>query len=146
MKNVAQEAEIGTRENSTSSDSQLDAEHIHYLKLTGNSPVQVYVQPYTASDNKTKAQFASSSTGPYYHAIKWKSGTEYSLFVTFNFQANGTTTITSLDWEAPIPMPYTPVNSQSQSCAIPPVRGIYRFFVNFSTGEKHDPQIVVTPQ
>src|SRR5512140_182996 len=145
MNNPTQPVEAGMSTNQTDSDSQLSSKG---LQLSGNQPVTVYVQPYTASDNKTKAKFGLSSTGKFYAGgLAWTAGTEYSLFVNFIFQSQGSTTITNIECDASIPLPYTPVaNSINQSCAIPPVGGTYKFYVKFSTGERHDPQIVVTPQ
>jgi len=142
MKNLAQEGESEPKENLAASDSQLSS---HLLRLTGNQPVPVYVQPYT-DGTKTKASFASSSTGKFHKGgLTWKRDAEYSLFVNFIFLPSGNITITGLDCEAPLL--YTPVmNSVNQSCAIQPVVGTYKFYVSFSTGERHDPQIVVTPQ
>jgi hypothetical protein len=122
------------------------------LVLTDAQPVQVYCQPFLDENNRLVAAFASSSNGQFFFGgLEWQMplDTDTALFIHFNFLPNGTfPTITSIDCDAPIPLLYSPVgsNAVSQDGAIPPIRGDYRFYVNFSNGLKHDPQIVVTPQ
>jgi len=147
MKNLVQQVESNASDDNDDQAVLDEQASSNLLTLSGNQPVPVYVKPYTDKNkNKTKAKFGLSSTGTFYKGgLTWPSDAEYALFINFIFLPHGDITITNVDCDAPLL--YTPVtNSVNQSCAIPPVAGTYKFYVKFSTGEEHDPQIVVTPQ
>jgi hypothetical protein len=150
MKNLAQRIEIAAKENRAVLDTRPEPS----LILQGSQPVPVYMRPTINEDGRLVASFASSSNGTFFLGglqWQWPAGTDNALIINFQFETNNTLpdiTIQEIDCDAPIPLLYSPVGNDavSQSCAVPPLPGTYRFFVKFSTGQRHDPQIVVTPQ
>jgi len=141
MENLAQRVKIEANEHGAVSDVQTQSGP---LVLSGDQPAAVYVQPYVDNNGKTIAIFGATSTGTFFTGgLSWQCGSEYSLFISFNFM----TGVTGMECDAPIPLPYSPVatNGQSQCMAMPPVPGTYKFYVTFSSADAHDPKIVITP-
>lgn len=147
MTSLAQ-VEIASKLHQKSVDLQ---SQIKLLVLSGWGPVQVFSRPMVAS-GRLVATFASPvDDSIWFGGLEWRipPHTDTSLFINFTFVPNGDLpTIVSFDCDAPIPLLYSPVGNDkvSQQYALPPVPGIYRFHTLFSDGQRHDPQIVVTPE
>jgi len=112
------------------------------LKLPGDEPATVYVAPFTIS-NITVGGFGLTADGDFYEGgLKWKSGKEFSKFITFILLPG----IKAIDCDE---LAYSPVidSSETQLLAIMHVaqKMSYQFYVKFPDGSRHDPKIIVTP-
>jgi hypothetical protein len=132
------------------------ANHLHHrvddtgtvdgtLLIETNNPVTVLIAKFV-ENGKTVAGFAASPSGPFYRGgVHWKiQPDDYALFINFQFMPG----VKSVDCDDLLySIPYGAL-AQNQFLSVPPpvdVEVKYDFFVDFTTGERHDPKILVTP-
>ena len=162
MTNVAQGVAIETTQHQTFPDGSMDpmstpTKSTENLVLDPNPttsyPTVLPVYVYTFAGSSQVAGFSlSSSTLPsntfYTGGLVWNfysSGPNavYSMFVTFVFLSS-TPANTEISCQN---LSYSDLyaGGTNQMLCIPPSANTYTFSVNFGNGNKHDPQIVVTP-
>lgn len=154
MMNLAQRAAIETTEDREASEKPRRDKLLLLNPDPEDQPamVEVYVQTYPYP-GRPKAGFAlkPDSTEFCTGGLEWKrpSDGEHALFVTFVFLPSTSPTIyaTEIDCDLPYSAAYGEPEERKQSLCIPygAYRAGYQFFVHFSNGERHDPEIVVTP-
>lgn len=148
MSDLAQDIELTTRQPRMFDDTPPTRAGGLLQLQSSATPIPVYV--YTFTSPITQAGFAATAdaTTFYTGGIGCPISTENAQFITFVFLQGTTPYVTGIDCDLPYSATYT-INSQSmQAMCIPPLefRATYSFFISFSNGAKHDPQIVVTPQ
>jgi hypothetical protein len=118
------------------------------LPLPGSLPVTVYVKYYRASPNTEIAGFGAHQHGPFYGGgITWPTTPdgEYAKFITFDFPPE----VSEITCEGLFySVPFSAHPTKQDLCIVPLVGGTsmsYNFTVRFKSGNKHDPQIIVTP-